>query len=87
MADLALKILSNADARLMRDILARWRPDLLPILEATSLTEDQREDLRSAVAEELVMHGVDHSDWEPTRYGLRLESLIDKIGHIASVRE
>lgn len=79
-----MTVFSNSEMLLMGEIIGRWRPDLLELLERSSLAADEREELRGALAEELVAHGVNRTDWEPNKYGLKVEDLIDKVGRIPS---
>jgi hypothetical protein len=77
-----VRIFSAQEAELLRKIVENWRPDLIPLLDRSTVTDDEREDLRGALAEELVIRGLSRPDWEPNEYGLRIENLIDKIGRI-----
>lgn len=77
-----MSVLSDSELEKISAILWRWNPRLIAILRQSTITPDQREDLRGALAEELVSRGLNHHDSEPNAYGLEIESLIDKIGHI-----
>lgn len=73
---LELELLTTAiqahDAQLMR---------LVDQLGRVQLTSDEREALRFALAEELILNGLEADD-EPNAYGLRLEDLIDSLGYL-----
>lgn len=72
-----------AEMGLLRDVISRRRPDLLPTIDEMadgSLSEEECEALREAVAEELVQVGLDERD-EPNKRGRELEALIDWLGH------
>jgi hypothetical protein len=77
--------LSADMASLLRNILERRDPELLPLVDVLGvrpLTKDDREALRGAVASELtVSSGGFDSNYEPTPFGLQLEQLIDVLGH------
>lgn len=76
-----MSVLSDSELEKLMKILWRWNPRLIAVLQQSSITVDQREDLRGALAEELVSRGLNR-DSEPNMYGLEIESLIDKVGHI-----
>ena len=76
-----MKALSDLEVAKVREILWRWAPRLIDVLLQSSITADQCEDLRGALAEELVSRGLQH-DSEPNAYGLEIEELIDKVGLI-----
>ena len=76
-----VRLLSQPELRLLKEILWRWNPTLVALLDQASVSTDEREELRGALAEELVSRGLE-SDSEPNRYGLQIEDLIDKIGSI-----
>lgn len=77
-----MSVLSDSELEKLKKILWRWNPRLIAVLRQSSITVDQREDLRGALAEELVSRGLNLHDSEPNVYGLEIESLIDKVGHI-----
>lgn len=67
---------------LLRQVIGRRDPALAAILESgRSLSDHERELLRSIIADELVERGLDERD-EHTRYGQALEDVIDHIGHL-----
>jgi hypothetical protein len=72
------------DSSLLREALARFRPDLLERLATLGqvpLTNDEREDLRAAVAQELLASGLADDD-EPNERGYALEEVIDALGRL-----
>jgi hypothetical protein len=77
-----MNIFSDTETFLMKEIVGRWRPDLLGLLQRSALTADECEALRSALADELVVRGLNRFDSEPTKYGLQVEDLIDKVGQV-----
>ena len=75
--------LTDEMSRLLRGTVANHAPDLLPLAESVGeapLGETDREALRSAVLAEFLSAGRDSND-EATSYGLKLEKLIDALGH------
>jgi hypothetical protein len=76
--------LSQEMRKLLGEIVCSRRPDLLGLLDLstdTKLTEEQREDLRLAVADELLETGLQEND-EPNKRGLLLDELISRLGHL-----
>ncbi len=76
--------LSQEMKKLLEEIVRSRRPDLLGLLDLpqdTKLTEEQREDLRLAVADELLETGLQEND-EPNQRGLLLDDLIARLGHL-----
>jgi hypothetical protein len=70
--------------RLLREVILKQQPSLLSLLDVlnvSSLTVEQRESLREAVAAELCVTGLDKND-EPNDRGLQLEALIDYLGRL-----
>ena len=64
---------------LLRFVLQEHAPEQLPLLDRDSrLTEDEQEELRTALAFELMERGL-REDSEPTEYGLKIERLIDLV--------
>jgi hypothetical protein len=49
--------------------------------QSAELTNDQREELRQILTDELMETGLGDDD-EPNERGLLLEELIDKLGHL-----
>lgn len=66
---------------LLRRVIARHSPQLAPLLSESSprLSDSEREELRLAVADEILARGLDRTD-EHTEYGRTLEDLIDRLG-------
>jgi hypothetical protein len=80
---MATKGLDHDERNLLRAVVSKHRPALLPLLDRVGLvplTDDEREDLRGAVACELVETGIT-ANAEPNEMGLLLERLIDLLGH------
>ena len=80
---MATKGLDHDERTLLRAVVSKHRPTLLPLLDRVGfvpLTDDQREDLREAIACELVETGM-KANAEPNATGLLLERLIDRLGH------
>lgn len=72
------------ERQLLYEVIAKQAPHLLPllgILGRALLNVEQREELRGAIATELSETGL-NEDYEPNAYGLRLETLIDSLGHV-----
>lgn len=72
---------------LLEAIVRRRAPDLLDTLlhlDAGTITQTAREELRLAVGEELMAKGLNRDD-EPNSYGRRLEDLIDDLGRAPTV--
>jgi hypothetical protein len=68
---------------LLRQVVERRHADLLElvdVLDTRPLTDDEREELRGVIADELVEDELDAQD-EPTPRGLLLEEVIDWLGH------
>lgn len=69
---------------LLSEVVLKRNPEMIAIiasLQNVGLTDDQREDLRQALADELLETGLREND-EPNERGLLLEQLIDKLGHL-----
>ena len=78
------KTLTAIEKNILKEVLSKRRPYTLPLLDSlgsASLTDEQREELRGAIAEELIEAGLGPGD-EPNQDGLLLESLIDRLGHL-----
>ncbi len=70
--------------RLLFEVVGKHRPDLLPRLASIpelSLSIEEREQLRNAIADELLDSGLDESHEHNAR-GRLLEDLIDWVGHL-----
>ncbi|HST24075.1 MAG TPA: hypothetical protein VLR90_23425 [Blastocatellia bacterium] len=68
----------------MEEIVRSRRSDLLGLLDFPQdikLTEEQREDLRLAVADEFLETGLKENG-EPNQRGLLLDELITRLGHL-----
>ena len=69
---------------MLKAVVLKHRPDLLPIVDSLGnnpLSFNLREELREAIADEFCESGLNESD-EPNEFGLRLEELIDLLGHL-----
>ena len=74
---------TKAETELLRDVISRRSPKLLPLLDTVAqgaLTNEEREELRGVVLDELVEHGLGEDD-EPNEHGHTMERLIDALGH------
>lgn len=76
--------LTKAELDLLRDIVRRRRPELLPLLDTLGvvpLSQEQREELRGAIADDFSR---DFPAGDPDSHArdLLLEDLIDKLGHL-----
>lgn len=72
------------DMELLRKLIAKRDPALLPLLDQIGnvrLTFDQRESLRDKVLDEFTELGLREND-EPNQYGLQLDDLIAYLGHV-----
>jgi len=81
---MSLKMLKSHEMKLLKEVVLKHRPSLLPLLDSlgrVSLTTKQREDLRGAIAEEFSQTGLGKND-EPNSRGRLLENLIDRLGHL-----
>lgn len=79
-----MNILKLNEATLLKEIVLKRQASLMPILDSIGiipLTDEQREDLRETIADELLETGLDKKD-EPNERGLLLETLIDRLGHL-----
>lgn len=77
--------LSPQEKEILYKIIIIHKPHLLPLLDLPSnvlLTAEQREELREAVAEELLLCELDEND-QPTPRGLLLEELIDRLWYLS----
>lgn len=76
--------LNDIERGYLRAIVARHDPALMSLvekIEVARLSDDEREALREAIADEFTRVGL-QADGEPNTKGLELESLIDKLGHV-----
>ena len=63
----------------------KHRPKLLPLIEVINnsmLTAEQREDLREAIADELIISGLGKND-EPNLRGKMLDELIGRLWDVS----
>lgn len=77
-------ILKSDEEDLLRKVLWKHRANLMVLVDALGsipLSNEQREELREAIADELLETGLDKND-EPNEKGLLLEKLIDRLGHL-----
>ncbi len=73
----------NEDMELLHEAISKQQPHLLHLLNSLGrvpLSEEERTSLRLAVTGELCATGFEEHD-EPNARGLRLEKLIDYLGH------
>ena len=69
---------------LLSEVLSKRNPSMMGIVASfqnVGLTDDQREELRQTLTDELIETGLREDD-EPNERGLLLEELIDKLGHL-----
>ena len=79
-----LKALIVEEIDLIKEILSKHHPSLLPIMDSIGIvpiSDEQREELRGAIADELLETALSKDD-EPNKRGLLLEHLIDLLGHL-----
>jgi hypothetical protein len=75
--------LAPDDVQLLRDAIETEAPFLLPLLDkigTSALTQDESNELRSAIGHHLIETGFG-PQWEPNERGERLEALIDYLAH------
>jgi hypothetical protein len=73
--------LKDEDFRLLREVVWRNKPSLASVASLVggqALTENQREELREILADELCSTGL-KPDGEPNERGLRLDSIIGNL--------
>lgn len=73
--------LSLNERTLLERVIRSREPSLVPLLDRLgrfSLTDEEREHLRSVLAAELCERGLDEED-EPTSYGRALDDVIGKL--------
>jgi hypothetical protein len=75
--------LSGKLSALLSEVLWKRDPSMIGIVafQSAVLTNDQREELRQILTDELMDTGLGDDD-EPNERGLLLEELIDKLGHL-----
>lgn len=69
---------------LLSEVVWKRNPSMIGIVASfqnIGLTDDQREELRQILTDELIETGLHEND-EPNERGLLLEELIDKLGHL-----
>jgi hypothetical protein len=73
--------LKNEDLRLLREVVRQNKPSLIDTADLVgdkALTENQREELREVLADELCSTGL-KTDGEPNERGIRLDSIIGNL--------
>jgi hypothetical protein len=73
--------LKDEDLRLLREVVWRNKPSLVSaanLVGGQALTENQREELREVLADELCSTGL-RPDGEPNERGLKLDSIIGNL--------
>jgi hypothetical protein len=76
------KELGKDEKELLSYCLKEHAPDLLAdINRLDRVGPDRVNEIRNAVGDELTNKGFEQ-DWEPNRYGLQLEDLIDKLADL-----
>ena len=60
--------------------MEKHQPNLLAVIEQDNFNEGIYNELRDAVADELILNGFENDN--PTKYGNELEKLIDEIGRL-----
>jgi len=81
---MSINMLKLDETNLLKEVLLRHQPSRMTMLDSIGivpLTNDQREELREVIADELLETGLDKND-EPNERGLLLEHLIDRLGHL-----
>lgn len=76
--------MTSIQKTLLTEAIQKHNPEFISIVEkvgVTTLTENEREDLRGAIASELCETGLGSGD-EPNQRGLVLEELIDVLGYM-----
>jgi hypothetical protein len=76
--------LSAKLSALLSEVLWKRDPSMIGIVasfQSAEITNDQREELRQILTDELMETGLGDDD-EPNERGLLLEELIDKLGHL-----
>jgi|HubBroStandDraft_4_1064222.scaffolds.fasta_scaffold554270_1 hypothetical protein len=83
MADAPLKLhLAAASAELLREVLERQAPSLVPLLSpAAVLRRVDVEAMVNAISDEFTTSGLG-SGYEPSAYGKRLEDLLDEVNRV-----
>ncbi len=75
--------LSSAEKELLQEVISRRSPESTPLLDALArrrLTDEEREELRQVVTDDLIERGLRDDD-EPNEHGHRMERLIDALGY------
>lgn len=78
------KTINFEEMNMLKEVLTKHRPSLLPLINSIGiipLTDDQKEEIRGALADELIETGLDEYD-EPNERGQLFEHLIDSIGNL-----
>jgi hypothetical protein len=72
----------SAQRQLLREMIAKCAPDLLPRFSSTgdlSISSEEADRLQQSLCDELLRDGLMEND-EPNEYGLKIEDLIDVVG-------
>ncbi len=78
------KVLKQEEKALLITVLKKHAPNLieiLPKLEAGMVDKDKANEMRDAVGDELMDAGFG-PDWDPNKYGDKLEDLIDRLADL-----
>lgn len=78
-----MKKIGSEDLELLREAVWRHKPALMIVADLVgkvTLTDEQREDLREALVDELLPTGL-RPDGEPNERGRRLDDIIGKLMH------
>mgnify|MGYP000405973695 CR=1 FL=1 len=78
--------LSPSDREVIREVISRRAPDLLPVVERLAgypvpsqvLSDEEAQELSLILCDELVEKGLEE-DYEPNEYGRKLDEIIGKI--------
>lgn len=79
-----IKRLKLEETELLREVLLKQSPSLLKLMEIIGivpLTNEQKEQLWEAIADELVTTGLGEND-EPNERGVLLDDLVGRIGSL-----
>lgn len=81
-----MRPLSADEYQLLESVVREHAPALRALLEKIRLrdllSDDEREALREAIADELGARGID-GEGHINDYGVRLDDLIDRVGHVS----
>jgi hypothetical protein len=77
------KELTSEEKNLLRHCIQVHRPDLLNQIDQLEiLSQDEINELRNTIGDELMVKGFEGKDYKHTKYGLELEDLIDKLASL-----